>query len=230
MATAALFGCTGAVGSEILSALLAPTTSAFASVKTVSRRPPAATSPKLQAIQEADTAKWGGLIATLSSPPPSVVFNAVGTTRAAAGGIAEQWKIDHDLCVENAKAAKAAGVKTYVFISSAGTRNFPSSMAPYCKMKNGVEDAIKELGFEHAVIVKPGMIIAREKSKAWLAEKAVETMPQFARDRLGQDASVIGRAAVAAAQMVEEGKAPSKYWEIGMADILKMGREEWQKQ
>ncbi|KAK8079728.1 hypothetical protein PG997_007546 [Apiospora hydei] len=216
MATAALFGCTGAVGSEILAALLAPTTSAFASVKTVSRRPPAAApSPKLQAIQEADTVKWGGLISTLSSPPPSVVFNAVGTTRAAAGGIAEQWKIDHDLCVENAKAAKAAGVKT--------------SMAPYCKMKNGVEDAIKELGFEHAVILKPGMIIAREKSKAWLAEKAVETMPQFARDRLGQDASVIGRAAVAAAQMVEEGKAPSKYWEIGMADILKMGREEWQK-
>ncbi|KAK8128453.1 hypothetical protein PG984_009561 [Apiospora sp. TS-2023a] len=228
MATAAVFGCTGAVGAEILAALLAPTTSAFALVKTISRRAPAATSPKLEAIQEADTAKWGTLIGTFA-PPPSVVFNAVGTTRAAAGGLAEQWKIDHDLCVENAKAAKAAGVKTYVFISSAGTRGFPSSMAPYCKMKNGVEDAIKELQFEHAVIVKPGMIIAREKSKAWLAEKVVETMPQMARDRLGQDASVIGRAAVAAAQMVEQGKAPSKYWEVGMADILKMGREEWQK-
>ncbi|KAK8059486.1 protein fmp52-2- mitochondrial [Apiospora saccharicola] len=228
MATAAVFGCTGAVGAEILAALLAPTTSAFASIKTISRRTPAATSPKLEAIQEADTAKWGGLIGTFA-PSPSVVFNAVGTTRATAGGIAEQWKIDHDLCVENAKAAKAAGVKTYVFISSAGTRSFPSSMAPYCKMKNGVEDAIKELQFEHAVIVKPGMIIAREKSKAWLAEKVVETMPQMARDRLGQDASVIGRAAVAAAQMVEQGKAPSKYWEVGMADILKMGREEWQK-
>ncbi|KAK7928095.1 protein fmp52-2- mitochondrial [Apiospora marii] len=228
MATAAVFGCTGAVGAEILAALLAPTTSAFASVKTISRRAPAAQSPKLDAVQEADTTKWGGLIGTLA-PPPSVVFNAVGTTRATAGGIAEQWKIDHDLCVENAKAAKAAGVKTYVFISSAGTRSFPNSLAPYCKMKNGVEDAIKELQFEHAVIVKPGMIIAREKSKAWLAEKVVETMPQMARDRLGQDASVIGRAAVAAAQMVEQGKAPSKYWEVGMADILKMGREEWQK-
>lgn len=184
MATAAIFGPTGAVGAEILAALLVSTSSAFASVKTISRRVPEATSPKLQAIQEADTSKWGGLISTLA-PPPSVVFNAVGTTRAAAGGIAEQWKIDHDLCVENAKAAKAAGVKTYVFVSSAGTRGFPSSMAPYCKMKNGVEDAIKELGFEHAVILKPGMILAREKAKAWLAEKTVETMPQFARDRLG---------------------------------------------
>ncbi|KAK8091022.1 protein fmp52-2- mitochondrial [Apiospora phragmitis] len=224
MATAALFGCTGAVGAEILAALLAPTTSAFASVKTISRRAPAAQSPKLEAITEADNSKWGGLMGH-----PSVVFNAVGTTRAAAGGIAEQWKIDHDLCVENAQAAKAAGAKTYVFVSSAGTRSFPSSLVPYSKMKNGVEDAIKELGFEHVVILKPGMIIAREKSKAWLAEKAVETMPQIARDKLGQDASVIGRAAVAAAQMVEEGKAPSKYWEVGMADIIKMGREEWQK-
>lgn len=190
MATAAVFGCTGAVGAEILAALLAPTTSDFASVKTISRRTPSAQSPKLEAIQEADTAKWGGLFGTLS-PQPSVVFNAVGTTRATAGGLAEQWKIDHDLCVENAKAAKAAGVKTYVFISSAGTRSFPSSLAPYCKMKNGVEDAIKELQFEHAVIVKPGMIIAREKSKAWLAEKAVEAMPQMARDRLGMLQSIL---------------------------------------
>lgn len=54
------------------------------------------------------------MIATLS-PPPSVIFNAVGTTFASAGSVAAKWAIDHDLCVENAKAAKAAGVKTYVY-------------------------------------------------------------------------------------------------------------------
>ena len=42
------------------------------------------------------------------SPKPSAVFNAVGTTRATAGGIQNQWKVDHDLCIENAKAAKEA--------------------------------------------------------------------------------------------------------------------------
>lgn len=160
MTTAAIFGSTGAVGSKILDALLASQT--FASVKTISRRAPKPESPKLEAIIEADTTKWGPLIATLK-PLPSVVFNAIGTTRAQAGGIQNQWKIDHDLCIENAKAAKAAGVKTYVFISSAGTRSFLSSMVPYSKMKNGVEDAIKEIGFEQAIILKPGAILGERE-------------------------------------------------------------------
>ncbi len=128
MTTAAVFGCTGAVGSQILATLLA--IDAFSSVKTVSRRLPNAQSPKLQALEEGDISKWGGMISSLS-PKPSVVFNAVGTTKATAGGIQNQWKIDHDLCIENAKAAKEAGVKTYVFISSGGTRGFLSIYVPY---------------------------------------------------------------------------------------------------
>lgn len=162
MMTAAVFGCTGAVGSQILATLLAIDT--FSSVKTVSRRLPNAQSPKLQALKEGDISKWGGMISSLS-PKPSVVFNAVGTTRATAGGLQNQWKIDHDSCIENAKAAKEAGVKTYVFISSGGTRGFLSIYVPYLKMKVGVEDTIRELGFEHAIILRPGMILGREKPK-----------------------------------------------------------------
>lgn len=171
MATAAVFGCTGAVGKHILSTLLQ--NDSFTSVKTISRRLPKEQSPKLEAIEEADTSKWGGMISSLN-PKPTAVFNAVGTTRATAGGIDNQWKIDHDLCIENAKAAKAAGVKTYVFISSAGTRSFPGKYVPYSKMKIGVEDAIKELDFEQAIILRPGMILGeRETPKAPLAEKVM---------------------------------------------------------
>ncbi|TVY84642.1 Mitochondrial protein fmp52-2 [Lachnellula suecica] len=226
MTTAALFGCTGAVGSQILAALLA--TDSFAFIKTISRRLPTSQSPKLQALEEADTSKWGPMIASLS-PPPSVVFNAVGTTRAAAGGIKEQWKIDHDLCIENAKAAKAAGVKTYVFISSAGTRGFVSGYVPYSKMKIGVEDAIKDLGFEHAVIVRPGMILGAEKPKAAFFEKLLGSMPNGIRDSMGQNRTIIARSAVAAAQLVGEGKAPSSFWILEQADVLKFGRDEWKE-
>ena len=185
MTTAAVFGCTGAVGSQILATLLA--TDAFSSVKTVSRRLPSAQSPKLQALEEGDTSKWGSMISSLS-PKPSVVFNAVGTTRATAGGIQNQWKIDHDLCIDNAKAAKEAGVKTYVFISSGGTRGFLSGYVPYSKMKVGVEDAIKELDFEHAIILRPGMILGREKPKAPLLENIfanLNKLGQGVQDKLG---------------------------------------------
>lgn len=185
MTTAAVFGCTGAVGSQILATLL--TTDAFSSVKTVSRRLPNAQSPKLEAREEVDSSKWGGMISALS-PKPSVVFNAVGTTKAAAGGVQNQWKIDHDLCIENAKAAKEAGVKTYVFISSAGTRGYVAGFVPYSKMKVGVEDAVKELDFEHAIILRPGMILGREKAKAPLLEQVfagLNKLGQGVQDKFG---------------------------------------------
>lgn len=170
MTTALIFGGTGAVGSQILATLLSSPACTF--LTTVSRRAPETQNAKLKAIIEADTAKWGPLIATLS-PNPSVVVNAVGTTMATAGSIAAQWAIDHDLCIENAKAARAAGVKTYIYCSSAGTSGSysPFALTPYAKMKRGVEAAIKELEFENAIILRPGMIIGREKPKnKWLED------------------------------------------------------------
>ncbi|KGO70608.1 hypothetical protein PITC_052020 [Penicillium italicum] len=229
MTTAAIFGCTGAVGSQILATLLAKDT--FSTVKTVSRRLPNAQSAKLEALEESDTSKWGDMISSLS-PSPSIVFNAVGTTKATAGSIENQWKIDHDLCIENARAAKEAGVKTYIYISSGGTRSFLWGWVPYSKMKVGVEDAIKELGFDHAIILRPGMIIGREKSKSFLLEKFVESLQnlgQGIQDKVGQNQTTIGKAAVAAARMVEEGKAPSKYWVLEQADIVRLGRDEWKE-
>lgn len=194
MTTAAVFGCTGAVGSQILDALLAGED--FAAVKTISRRLPPPQSPKLEAIQEADTAKWSSSIAGLQ-PPLSVIFNAVGTTRAAAGGLQNQWKIDHDLCIANARAARDAGVQTYVFISSAGTRGIVSRYLPYSKMKIGVEDSIQALDFEQAIVVRPGMILGRETPKAPLAEKIVGSLHFVSpalQDSIGEDFAVVAAA------------------------------------
>lgn len=165
-----IYGSTGAVGSQILTTLLSAST--CTSLTTVSRHAPPIQNPKLQSIIEADTTRWGSLIATLT-PTPSVIFNAVGTTFASAGSVAAQWAIDHDLCVENAKAAKSAGVKTYVYCSSAGTTSSlsPFALTPYAKMKRGVENTIKDLDFENAIILRPGMILGRENPKnKWLED------------------------------------------------------------
>ncbi|EEH33854.1 NAD dependent epimerase/dehydratase family protein [Paracoccidioides lutzii Pb01] len=230
MTTAAVFGCTGQSGSQILATLL--TSDAFSSVKTISRRLPNVQSSKLQALHEVDTSKWGGMISSLS-PRPSVVFNAVGTQRSKAGSLNNQWKIDHDLCIENAKAAKDAGVTTYVFISVDVPSSFLSMFVPFWKMKLGVENAIKELEFEHAIIVRPGMLIGNEEPKAPFLEHYIfgqlNKLGQGIQDRLAQHEAVVGRAVVSAARMAEEGKAPSKYWILKPLEIVKLGRDEWKE-
>lgn len=226
----ATFGSTGLTGSYILSMLLA-SESAWKPVHTISRRAPKATGAALNAIIESDTAKWAPALATLT-PPASVVISSVGTTRAAAGGIQEQWKIDHDLNIEIAKAAKEAGAKTFVFMSSAGTRGPGHTYMPYCQMKNGVEDAIKVLDFDTAVIVKPGTILGeREQTRTvegWLQmfNRGLGKISPHLKNMLGQEVDVIARATVKAAQMAAEGKAPSKFWVIDSNEIIKLGQPE----
>ncbi|KAI0382169.1 NAD(P)-binding protein [Hypomontagnella monticulosa] len=228
--TAAIIGSTGLVGSHILSTIL--NVDAFKSVYTISRRQPKGESPKLTAIVEADTTKWTSSLSSIA-PPPSIVISALGTTRAQAGGIANQWKIDHDLNVELAKSAHAAGAKTFMFISSAGIRGPGSSYLPYSQMKVGVENSIKELNFDQAIILQPGLLLGeRETPKAantifGALVRGLGKISQGVQDKLGQEADVIARAAVRAAMMAAEGKAPDKYWVIGAAEIIKLGREEW---
>ncbi|KPM36123.1 hypothetical protein AK830_g10445 [Neonectria ditissima] len=228
--SAAVIGSTGLVGSSILSTLLALDT--YNTVNTITRRAPKAASARLNALVDTDTTKWAVALADLK-PTPATVFSALGTTAAAAGGIANQWKIDHDLNVELAKAAKAAGTRSYVFVSSGGTRSWFASRSPYARMKNGVEDAIKELDFEHAIILKPGLIMGqREESRAaeGFAQTAVNLLGSVSaglKNKLGQESEVIAKAAVRAAQLADEGKAPSKYWIITADEIIKLGQTEW---
>jgi uncharacterized protein YbjT (DUF2867 family) len=231
MASNLLIGSTGLVGSYILTTLLADTT--ISAVHTISRRAPKSTGATLHPTVEPDTTQWAAKLSAIT-PTPSTVFSSLGTTRAQAGGIANQWKIDHDLNVELAKAAKAAGVSNFVFVSSAGTGGMLAGLAPYSKMKRGVENTIQELGFETAIILRPGLIMGdREVAHQGgplmigLAKGVGRIFGQGFQDAFAQDAEVIARAAVHAAKMAEEGKAPQKYWVLEQSDIVRLGRTEW---
>ena len=93
--SAVIFGSTGLVGHQILTNLLA--TNIYQPIHTISRRAPApaADPPKFTAQVETDTTKWTSALTSIS-PAPSAVISGLGTTRAQAGGIENQWKIDHD--------------------------------------------------------------------------------------------------------------------------------------
>ncbi|KAH7397286.1 NAD dependent epimerase/dehydratase family protein-like protein [Pyrenochaeta sp. MPI-SDFR-AT-0127] len=227
MATATLAGSTGLVGSNILSQLLAHPS--FSTVYAYSRRdlPNPTASTKLTSITSTDTAQWPSLFPR--ELKPKAFFSGLGTTRAAAGGVEEQRKIDYELNLELAKAAKEAGVETYVLISSGGA-NSTSTLA-YPRMKGELEDAVKALEFKHTVILRPGLIVG-ERTESRPAEnvfrgiaKGLRSLTPALTNFWAQDASVIARAAVNASVQCLEGKKEAGVWELGQADIVTLGKE-----
>ncbi|KAH7069691.1 NAD dependent epimerase/dehydratase family protein-like protein [Paraphoma chrysanthemicola] len=227
MATAVLAGSTGQVGAFILTHLLSNPT--FSAVYAYSRRdlPNPTASTKLNAIVSTDTAQWGTLFPR--EMHPKIMFSGLGTTRADAGGLENQRKIDYDLNLELAKAAKDAGVETYVLISAAGVSS--KSMFAYPKMKGELEDAVRALEFKHTVFVRPGFIAGDRTSRnagvaevamRWVA-KGLGGVSNALKDPWAQDGELIAKAAVAAGVKCLEGREAG-VWDVGQADIVKLGR------
>ncbi|CAG8219166.1 unnamed protein product [Penicillium salamii] len=233
MSNVALVGATGMVGSHILNSLIA--NPAVTRVDTISRRTPpvASGSPpaKLTNFVSTDTTTWASQLSSLS-PTPSIFISAFATTKAAAGGFENQYKIEHGLNVELAKAAREAGSKVYVLISSSGA-NKDSNIA-YTRMKGEIEEDIKALGFERMVILRPGLIAGtREESRP--LEAGIRFIANWAgkvhsglKDGWAQEASVIGNAAVVAGLKALEGDVPTgseKVWTLFGSDIMQYGKE-----
>ncbi|CZT45910.1 related to Protein fmp52-1, mitochondrial [Rhynchosporium secalis] len=226
MASTGVIGSTGLVGSHILSILLS--TPSVSSVYAIARRQPTSTDAKLKPLVNKETSQWATSLTSVTSPP-SLFFSALGTTKAAAGGIDAQRKIDVDLNLEVARAAKAAGVKVYVLISTMTASS--KSLIPYSKLKGDLEDGIKEIGFEKTVIIRPGLLVGtREESRPAEAvlrgiANALGSVAHVLKDTWAQDAEVVARVAVGAGLQALEGDKP-KVWEINQSDIVKLGRTE----
>lgn len=101
-------------------------------------------------------------------------------------------------------------------------------------MKGELEDKVKELGFEHTVILRPGLIVGdRTESRPaeWVIRKIAGGMGMLGHgfvDFWAQDKDVIAKAAVAAGmKALEGGEGVPKVWEIGQGEVVKLGRTEW---
>ena len=160
-------------------------------------------------------------------------MSGLGTTRAAAGGFDKQRKIDYDLNLDLARAAKSAGTRSYVLISSSGANS--SSFSGYMKMKGELEDAVKALDFDHCIVLRPGLLVGtRAPQDSRMAEGILRNVANFAgavsgnrlKDFWAQDADVIARAAVKVGLDCVEGREKEKFRILSQADIVRLGRED----
>ena len=97
-------------------------------------------------------------------------------------------------------------------------------------MKAELEEAIKEVGFEKTVFIKPGMIVGtRENAKP--LDGIVRGAAWFSgvisgghlKDIWAQDAEYIGRAAIVAGLEAVTGEGPAVR-NIGHEDIVRLGK------
>lgn len=183
---------------------------------------------KIQAIRDADSAQWPARYPANTS----VFFSALGATARNAGSVANQRKIDYDLNVALAKAAKNAGAKVYVLISTSGAST--SSVIPYSKMKGELDEAVQELGFEQTIILRPGLLVGTRldsRPGEFGARKVASFLGaisgNYLKDIWAQDADVVAKAAVTAALEAVKGTNKDKVRILGQSDIVRMGRTEW---
>lgn len=216
-------------GSFLLKQLLA--TPAFQTVRSISRRAPPADStsaPALEAHVESDTSTWPSALKA-STPPPTVFFSALGTTRAQAGGLDKQRAIDLDLNRDLAQAARDAGAKVYVLISTHGAN--ATSIAPYLKMKGQLDDAVSAMGFEHTVILRPGALLGQREAPPLAVRGlngAARLLGSVSRaylvDAWAVDADVVARAAIVTAQKCLEGEREKGVWILSQKEVLALGK------
>ena len=160
---AIVIGATGAVGKELVRALLDD--ARYTEVAVFVRRDPGVTHPKLTAhvinFEQPDT--WRALVTG------DVLFSALGTSLKQAGSKEAQRRIDYDYQYMFAEAAHANGVPHLVLLSSLGADGRSSIF--YLRLKGELDDAVQRPGFDTVHIVRPPILIRPEAKR--LGETAV---------------------------------------------------------
>ncbi len=191
---AVVLGATGLVGAELVKLLLAD--GRFAAVAVLARRPTGVAHAKLAEHVVAFDAPdaWAPLVRG------DVLFSALGTTLAAAGSQAAQYRVDHGYQYAAARAARANGVPACVLVSSAGAS--PRSRIFYSRMKGELERDVEALGFDRTRILRPGMLDGDRRERRTGEQLALALLrplsailPAPARPI---HAAVVARAAIAA--------------------------------
>ncbi len=148
--TLLLLGATGLVGRHVLELALADPRVAHVAAPT--RRPlpahPRLANPTAQELER--------LVTEPSLWPADAVVCALGTTLKQAGSREAFRRVDHDLPLAFARAARERGTGTFALVSSIGA----SARSPffYTRVKGELEEALGALAFPSLYVARPNFI------------------------------------------------------------------------
>lgn len=211
--TAALMGASGLVGGHCLQALLAAPE--WTRVVVLTRR-----ELKLAANQkqEQKLADMGRLTAADFAGVDDV-FCATGTTIRKAGSQEEFRRIDYEMPLGAARAAREAGARQFLIVSAAGAD--PESRNFYLRTKGELDRELEKLGFAALHIFRPGLLLGHRQEYRPMEKMATRLAPVMNLTLWGPlkryraiSAETVGRAMVGAAKANRTGINVYEYEEI----------------
>lgn len=158
--TAAIFGATGLVGSELWKIL--EKDDYWDHITCIGRRQP----PGLEKNNKITSMETDLFASGLYEDQLFVdtVFICLGTTMKKAGSKEAFWRIDVELPTLIAEASAKAGVKKIVAISAMGVTK--DSLFFYNRAKATMEENLKQAGVEQVSFVRPGLLLGdRQESR-----------------------------------------------------------------
>lgn len=93
---------------------------------------------------------------TIKKVKPNIVISCLGTTIKKAGSKEAFAAVDRDLVASVAKAAKKAGARHFISVSSTMADSSASNF--YLKTKGEAEDAMRVQNFDRLDIIRPGLL------------------------------------------------------------------------
>lgn len=147
-----IYGATGLVGGEVVQQLLADDFYSYLHV--LARKPVELiqTHPNASLIRS----DFDDFIHDGRVPEVDHVFCALGTTIGQAGSQEAFRRVDFRYVVEIGRMTREAGASTFVLVSALGSNS--NSMFFYNRVKGDVENAVREIGFESTIILRPSLI------------------------------------------------------------------------
>lgn len=145
-----LVGATGMIGSSLI---VESVGRSDVRIIAVSRREVRVPEGARMVVLVAPTEDWPEAIVDAQA---DVLVCALGTTMARAGSRDAFRAVDHDLVLQVADAARAAGIGHMIAVSSVEADQAARSF--YLRTKGEVEAALGKRGFERLDILRPGLL------------------------------------------------------------------------
>ena len=153
MKTALIAGASGLIGSALINKLIS--SDQYQLIYSITRNHSKIINPKLREI----VTDFDHLSELKLDEPINDVFCTLGTTIKKAGSRKNFKKVDFQYILDLANLAKQAGASKFLVVSSMGAN--PKSAVFYNQVKGQTEEALKIIGFDQLVILRPSLLLGK---------------------------------------------------------------------